>query len=123
MLTMSLSTREGELNLGLPVCGRTEDVLAAQLARLETEAERSDFALRIAAKVDDCIAQCVEPGLRSPSKSQINIATRISSDLGINLTPDVLRYQEAMDAFLAAHQDKLSSLPKSPWRPAVHRTR
>jgi len=98
-----LSAPDQELEIDLPLCGRTLDLLTAQLARLQDSSATEDFAKRLAARVDDAIAQCVELGLRKPSKYQINTATRIASEFGIVLTPDVLRYREEMDAFLAAH--------------------
>jgi len=107
MSTMSLSAPDRKLKIDIPVCGRTLDLLAVQLAKIRDEAELTAFASRVATRVDDAIAQSVEKGLRSPARAQVAVATRIASELGITLTADVLRYQEAMDAFLASHVSKL----------------
>lgn len=113
MPTLSLSTADGRVQLALPVSGRTLDLLVAQLERLKQTSELGAFAGRVGARLDDVIPASVEPGLRNPTKAQIAVATRISSELGIALTPEILRYQEAMDAFLAAHVDKLSVRTRS----------
>lgn len=89
------------------MCGRTLDLLAVQLAKIRDETELKAFASRVASRVDDAIAQSVVKGLRSPARAQIASATKIASELGIALSSDVLRYQEAMDAFLASHASSL----------------
>lgn len=108
MPTVSLSAHDGQFAMDLPVMARTLDLVVAQLARFKSADELAEFLGRIGARLDEAIPLVVEPALRSPTKAQIAVATRVSTELGMALTPDVLRYQEAMEAFLAQHVDKLS---------------
>ena len=106
MPLLTLSSSDRSLQVELPVCGQTVDLLTEQMRRCVEEGAMEAFAQRIAAKVDDAINFSVEPSLRRPSTSQVMYATAISSELGIPLPPSVLRYREAMNGFLDANVEK-----------------
>lgn len=104
-MPLLLLNTELDLCAEVPLNDELNALLVKQWERLPDQASQDAFGARIGAKLGPVLADCVDWDLKPPTPAQVNFATAIARQRGLDLPGDVLRFRGAMNDFLDAHVD------------------
>lgn len=89
---------DGGISIPLDDCIREAWVL--QYGRAESAGAIDGFRERLAACFASSLTECLDHDLKPPTDAQVKYATAIARDLGVALSPEVLRFRGAMAQFI-----------------------
>lgn len=99
-----------EFQLSLPFESHIEDRLFKILSQSEpsqtADRDRSDLARRIVSVV----TAVLEGEMLPPTDKQLKYAVAIARELSLELTPEVVRYRQAMTVFLGTYAEQYRRL-------------
>lgn len=102
-----------DMTLELFVSERLEDALAIQFERIKDRKVRDTFVKRLEAQVETLLKDSLDWDIKEPTAAQLNYATLVAKQLGIQLPSEAKRYRYYTAMFLETYAAQAKQSPEA----------